>query len=221
LDRERIEFFDTRVTGRPEIWQAIHAALQVLWQGGDNGDDEDGGLGTAQMILTAADITLNRGDLCYGVYDRFGESYQLPEHIVADPANIVDTPEEEVEERSGSEPSDLSEDELLRRREERGKAVLRAEDMCVVRFKLSDRDSMPLKVTIGKQDTVRLVCRRIVEEMEIPPTKRLKLAYLGKILIEKEGLLAQGFDLHHVVNALVFNNEESSSGSGSGSASGS
>lgn len=139
-----------------------------MWQGGDEGDDEDGGLGTAQMILTAADITLNRGDLCAGVYDRFGESYQLPEHIVADPTNIVETPEEETEERrSGSEPSDPSEDELLRRREERGKAVLRQEDMVAIRFKLSDRDSLPFKVTIGKKDTVRLICRRISEEMDV------------------------------------------------------
>jgi hypothetical protein len=169
------------VTGRPEIWQAIHAALQVLWTGGDVGDDEDGGLGTAQMILTAADITLNRGDLCHGVYDRFGESYQLPEYIVADPTNIVDVPEEDAEERrSGSEPSNPSEDELLRRREERGKQVLRQEDMCIIRFKLSDRDSMPFKVQIGKKDSVRLVCRRIAEEMDVrsqtsPCLQRLKL----------------------------------------------
>lgn len=31
LDRERAEFFDTRVTGRQEIWQTIHAALEILW----------------------------------------------------------------------------------------------------------------------------------------------------------------------------------------------
>ncbi|KAK3400191.1 hypothetical protein B0T20DRAFT_179214 [Sordaria brevicollis] len=31
LDRERTEFFDTRVTGRQEIWQTIHAALEILW----------------------------------------------------------------------------------------------------------------------------------------------------------------------------------------------
>ncbi|KAK1774432.1 hypothetical protein QBC45DRAFT_42512 [Copromyces sp. CBS 386.78] len=31
LDRERAEFFDTRVTGRQEVWQTIHAALEILW----------------------------------------------------------------------------------------------------------------------------------------------------------------------------------------------
>ncbi|OAA65514.1 histone-lysine n-methyltransferase clr4 [Niveomyces insectorum RCEF 264] len=32
IDRERRDFFDTRVTGRAEIWQTLHAALVVLWE---------------------------------------------------------------------------------------------------------------------------------------------------------------------------------------------
>ncbi|KAK2072407.1 hypothetical protein P8C59_006764 [Phyllachora maydis] len=31
LDRERTDFFDTRVAGRPEVWQTLRAALEVLW----------------------------------------------------------------------------------------------------------------------------------------------------------------------------------------------
>lgn len=32
MARERAEFFDTRVTGRQEIWQTLRAALEVLWE---------------------------------------------------------------------------------------------------------------------------------------------------------------------------------------------
>ncbi|KAL8289059.1 hypothetical protein RB597_000914 [Gaeumannomyces tritici] len=32
LARERADFFDTRVTGRVEIWQTVRAALEVLWE---------------------------------------------------------------------------------------------------------------------------------------------------------------------------------------------
>ncbi|KAL8366996.1 hypothetical protein RB595_007890 [Gaeumannomyces hyphopodioides] len=32
LARERADFFDTRVTGRVEIWQTIRAAMEVLWE---------------------------------------------------------------------------------------------------------------------------------------------------------------------------------------------
>ncbi|EFX00120.1 histone-lysine n-methyltransferase clr4 [Grosmannia clavigera kw1407] len=32
IDRERIDFFDTRVTGHPEIWHTLRAALEVLWE---------------------------------------------------------------------------------------------------------------------------------------------------------------------------------------------
>lgn len=32
IDHERVDFFDTRVTGRPEIWQTLRAALEVLWE---------------------------------------------------------------------------------------------------------------------------------------------------------------------------------------------
>ncbi|KAL1899542.1 hypothetical protein Sste5346_002944 [Sporothrix stenoceras] len=32
IDRERTDFFDTRVTGRSEIWQTLRTALEILWE---------------------------------------------------------------------------------------------------------------------------------------------------------------------------------------------
>ena len=60
LDTERTEFFDTRVSGREEIWQTIHSALAVLYSGGDEGD-EDGGLATAQEVSFNACETFTPG----------------------------------------------------------------------------------------------------------------------------------------------------------------
>lgn len=51
--------------------------------------DSDGGLATAQQILSAAEITVPSGDLADGAYDSFGAFYPLPEHIVSDPVDIV------------------------------------------------------------------------------------------------------------------------------------
>ncbi|KAL4905977.1 hypothetical protein BDW74DRAFT_167604 [Aspergillus multicolor] len=80
LDRERTEFFETRVTGRPEIWDALSAALQFM-RGGD--------VETAQSIVDAAGVTVPTGDLCQGVYDEQGVLYRLPRCVVSDPVNMV------------------------------------------------------------------------------------------------------------------------------------
>jgi hypothetical protein len=111
LSRERQEFFDTRVTGRQEIWQTIRAALEVLWEaesqvraGAGVGDpegiqpevqpdnvaeDRSVALATAQSILTAAEITLPTGDFAQGAYDNLGNYYPVPEPVVSDPVNIA------------------------------------------------------------------------------------------------------------------------------------
>ena len=55
--------------------------------------------------------------------------------------------------------------ELLRRDEiRRGKAVVNPDDMIDIKVKLSDRDNRPVVVTINKQDTVRIVTKKIYEE---------------------------------------------------------
>ncbi|KAH8598828.1 hypothetical protein B0O99DRAFT_614268 [Bisporella sp. PMI_857] len=90
LDKERVDFFDTRVTGNIYIWQAIRSALEVLWEGGD-AMDEDGGLNTAQQIIDAAGINLPTGYLHKGAYDETGIKYEIPIYIVNDPRDIATT----------------------------------------------------------------------------------------------------------------------------------
>lgn len=83
IDQEREDFFFTRVTGRPEVWQTIKTALEVIWAGGDPAD-QDGGIKTAHEILKAASITLPHSTLERGVFDVTGVFYSLPQYVVCE-----------------------------------------------------------------------------------------------------------------------------------------
>ncbi|KAK0744997.1 hypothetical protein B0T21DRAFT_96091 [Apiosordaria backusii] len=230
LRRERVEFFDTRVTGRQEIWQTLHAVLEVLWTSAEaerNGQvgrrSEDDGpseedpaiaLATAQSILDAADITLPTGDLYNGAYDAFGNYYQLPHHIVSDPTNLEwrpgweqdDMDDTKADLTAGEETTEEREDvedEVERRREEKGKGVVDVKDLITIRARLSD-GSRDVNVSVGKGDSVRSLARQIAEDANLPSNKKIRIAYMGKVLKESVPLLEQGYKQGHVVNALVF-----------------
>lgn len=190
MDRERTDFFDTRVSGRPEIWQTLHAALDVLWTADTarhddpNDSSEDNStplaLATAQTILDAADITLPTGNLADGAYDLLGNYYQLPAHIVSDPLNIasgdddnddddrfgeVKTAEDTTAGADNDDDEDR-EDEAERRRVHKGKAVVNVSDqvLAVVRLSNTARD---LKLDVGKDESVRSIIHRIMEESNV------------------------------------------------------
>lgn len=126
-------------------------------------------LATAQGILVASEITLPTGDLSDGAYDRFGNLYKLPEHVIADPTNLVREDEQLNRDKavSGEESEAIDEDEMLRRREEKGKAIaLEEEDLVRLRAKMSEGiEKLDLKV--GKNDTVKTVARRIHQKGDV------------------------------------------------------
>lgn len=173
LAKERTEFFETRVVCRPEIWQTLHAALQVLWEANpDDSQDEDNALATAQTILDAAEISLPTGDLVNGAYDTLGNLYALPEWIVADPDNLADEGDPDAkgdtstagEETAGEDDDDddVDSEEAERRREEKGKGVLDEREMVTLRARLSET-GRDVKVAITKSDSVRSVIKKIAE----------------------------------------------------------
>jgi hypothetical protein len=176
LDRERREFFETRVTGRPEVWAALSTAI-ALMRGGD--------LTTAQSIVDAAGVTIPTGDLCEGCYDEQGVLYRLPECIVSDPENMAQTTHsasdgitrdsEVTQEEDDTEAlsdgklatDDASGDELItedieRRRDEKGKTSER--DLIRVRARLSDRGGPDLVLSLGKGQSVGFLARKIQQE---------------------------------------------------------
>ncbi|PHH76009.1 hypothetical protein CDD82_4194 [Ophiocordyceps australis] len=226
LDAERAAFFDTRVTGRPEIWQTIRAALSVLTHP-DTDDDaaEIDGLATAQSILSAAEISLPTGDLVNGAYDSLGNFYQMHAWLVADPTNLAHD-DEDHDDDSGDDAEShrslsptrkqsilrtdhdddaelSSSDSIDKRRREKGKAVLDMRDHLSVRARLSD-SGRDVNVSVRKSDAGRTVIRAIVSESALPPSKKIRLAYMGKMLRDDLTLESQGWQTGHVINALVF-----------------
>lgn len=178
------------MTGHPEIWQTLRAALEVLWDSDTarlvensppdhaseaHRDDHDPStaLATAQSILDAADITLPTGNLADGVYDSLGNYYQLPSHVVSDPVNIVsedqadgslgEAKDDLKDAEDTAEDADLDIEGVERRREEKGKSVVDARSQIVAVIRLSDT-SRDLRLRVGKQETIRSIIRRIAEE---------------------------------------------------------
>lgn len=127
----------------------------------------------AQGILDASAITVPTGDLINGAYDEVGNFYQMPEHIISDPANLVQDArayQENIKgESSGDEETD-EEDSVARRREEKGKDVLKAGDIVRVKARLSDRGGPDIVVAMGRQQNVRMLVRRIQEETNVRKT---------------------------------------------------
>ena len=160
LDRERQEFFDTRVTGHAEIWATLKVVVGLL---------ADGDITTAQSILDAAAITVPTGDLKNGAYDEAGNLYQMPEHVISDPQNVlVDQHEEDKKgEVSNEVAEEEEEDAVERKREEKGKSVLKSGDIIKVRARLSDRGGPDVVIPLGKDQAVRLLVRRVQEEANV------------------------------------------------------
>ncbi|KAH8649952.1 hypothetical protein BX600DRAFT_442043 [Xylariales sp. PMI_506] len=224
LEKERTDFFETRVTGRPEVWQTLRAALEVLWEddvapgetsasspaAGSDGES-DTALATAQSIITAAEITLPTGDLAKGAYDSLGHYYPLPEWIVRDPVNIVVERSNDDETMGGEETNeeldddddDDDDDEILRKREEKGKAIDDARDRIKLRARLSET-AQDIVVSVKSSDTIKNIKRKVLQDSGLLRTRDLKLVYMGKVLKDDASLESQGYHDGHVINAFVF-----------------
>ena len=158
LDRERREFFDTRVTGHAEIWATLKVVVGLL---------ADGDITTAQSILDAAAITVPTGDLKNGAYDEAGNLYQMPEYVISDPQNLVLNQQGDIQKGEVSNEATDDDEVIERKREEKGKSVLKTGDMIKVRARLSDRGGPDVVISLGKDQAVRTLVRRVQEEVNV------------------------------------------------------
>ena len=212
LDKERIDFFDTRLGGKEHIWQAIRSALEVLWEGGD-AMDQDGGLATADTLLRSAGVILPKGDMCRGVYDESGYKYVIPREVISDPENILTEAEaaaptaqgvQEInseehnctEERNSNAEGDVSEEgdnpsaeEILRRKEEKGKG--RAIDMVQVRARRND-SQYDIVVQSDRTENVAILKQRFTKAAELQPPSYIRLFFNGSELDDGKPLQEQG-----------------------------
>ncbi|KAK5120957.1 hypothetical protein LTR85_005741 [Meristemomyces frigidus] len=204
LERERTAFFDTRVTGRQEVWDALRVACDLL---------RHGNVVDAQGVLDAANVTSPLGRIYVdkgkhrrpgGVYDERGEIYDIPKWVVADPQDLVEDQEEkDVEGGASDEEEDLAAAQQTlaaeRRRQDKGKG--RAEspgEKLYVKVRFSD-GSPDVAFTADAKHPVAASLRQ-AEHMS---GKSVRLMYLGKSLREDKTLLEQGWQKGHVLNAMV------------------
>ncbi|KAK2841615.1 hypothetical protein FQN49_006084, partial [Arthroderma sp. PD_2] len=185
IDRERLAFFDTRVAGRREIWAALATALTLL---------REGDVSTAQGIIDAAGVTVPTGDICEGCYD---EGYKCDTGADLEADDEMSTAKMVL---SADSCDELLDKEKEKRREEKGKRNER--DYVRVTARLSDRGGPDVVVSIGKEQTVGALVRKIQAEAGLSDS-RIQLVYLGKICKESQTLLAQGWKEGHVLNAYV------------------
>ena len=127
----------------------------------------DGDITTAQSILDAAAITVPTGDLKNGAYDEIGNLYQIPEHVISDPQNVVLDSQEEVKKGELSNEATDDDDEIERKREEKGKSVLKTGDTIKIRARLSDRGGPDVVIPLGRDQAVRMLVRRVQEEANV------------------------------------------------------
>jgi len=122
----------------------------------------EGEVQTAQGVLDAAGMTVPTGDLTNGAYDETGNFYHMPELVIADPDNMVVDDEGRVEVPKDEE--EIDEDEAERRREEKGKSVLKSGDTVKVKARLSDRGGLDVVIILSKEQNVRVLVRKVQEE---------------------------------------------------------
>jgi len=76
--RQREEFWETRTSGQPMIWNALKAAAEAVLAG-----DFD----HANAVLTATNIMTPRGTLELA-YDELGTEYKVPQVCFSDPMDV-------------------------------------------------------------------------------------------------------------------------------------
>lgn len=109
-----------------------------------------------------------------GAYDEMGNFYQMPEYVISDPVNTIQDSGNNI--AKGENDSDVSdEDEIKQRREEKGKAVLKAGDLIRVKARLSDRGGPDIVISMGKEQNVRILVRRIQEEVNVRSPRSLPM----------------------------------------------
>ena len=155
----------------------------------------------AQGILDAAEITLPTGRLEQGGYDERGMLYKLPECIVSDPVNVVDDDQTvvglELAKQLTVDQEDIVEEKIYK-----GKEAIE-KDAVKVRCRLSDRGGPDTIVLIGETQPVSVLVRRLRSEAALPAAVKVRMAYFGRILDEKQTLEEQGWQNGHIVQAMV------------------
>jgi hypothetical protein len=177
---------------------------------------QQGEVQEAQGILDAVGITCPRGEIWGGLFDERGELLSVPDWVVLEPEGLVEA-EDEDEEKSGSEDVGEGDGEDVEKltltgesAKGKGKAVVSAVETGVetgplvkVRCRLSSSGKDYI-VKIGKEEKVGVVAARLRDYASLPPTQKIRLIYLGRVLHEHHKLSQAGWREGTIINAFVF-----------------
>lgn len=132
----------------------------------------DGDVEDAQGVLDASGVTVPTGDMVDGCYDEQGALYQMPAWVVAEPEKVVEDDSKGHLEGEGL----LRDDEVEgvdngEGDREKGKEV----EGVTVKARLSDRGGPDVVLTVGKDERVGRLVRRIQEEANVSNLVRVEV----------------------------------------------
>ncbi|KAF2131542.1 hypothetical protein P153DRAFT_365124 [Dothidotthia symphoricarpi CBS 119687] len=173
LDKERNDWWDTRVTGSQEMWSAIRMAAEHL---------QKGEIQEAQTILDAAGCTCPSGELWRAVYDSTGIKYKVPEWLVVLPDGLVEEEEGATGPAGSAIPCayGMGGDEMQEKTEEQGDTAL-----IKIRLSSTQRD---VKLRVRKNERVMAIVDQLKQDAQLSPSSRIRLVYLGYLYQEHETL---------------------------------
>ncbi|KAK3672329.1 hypothetical protein LTR78_007869 [Recurvomyces mirabilis] len=211
LDKQREEFFETRVTGDAQAWIAVRRVCELL---------REDQIADAQAVLDASGLTCPRGRVVRargkerrhgGIYDGTGKLYEIPEWVVRDPQDTIEdtaTEKDEADAVAGVEDDDTDDDDfksagspMASPRQEKGKGRARSLGREIkVRCRLSDR-SEDLIVKFQEKEPASVVVERI---RDIVGDKRVQLMFCGKPVGSDAPLLGlNGWKEGMVINTFI------------------
>ncbi|UPX10857.1 uncharacterized protein EKO05_0001494 [Ascochyta rabiei] len=172
LDKERADWWDTRVTGSSEVWACLRVASEAL---------QTGDVATAQGLLDALGCTCPNGQLWGGVYDDRGTLYKVPEWLIIEPAGLV---EEDMLASAVEDNTDVADavDEQ----------ALGLDQDFVVRVRISST-SQDFRISVWRRETIASIREKLKTQAQLDPDERIRIAYGGRIYADHEILETNGF----------------------------
>ncbi|KAI7881652.1 hypothetical protein K492DRAFT_176989 [Lichtheimia hyalospora FSU 10163] len=193
LEKQRETFWETAPTfeGRPEIWQAIQAAV----------DTSD--ITMAQSILDAANVIIPTGNPSEGCYDELGNRYVIPMYCLVDPTNLVNDneattaaaispPSPPTAGSASVAPIDTPKPLV---KEKTSNISLAGSEMSLIPITVRLSTAQDIKVDISRHDeTVASLRTRIFMQAGnniTPTTHTIRLIYLGRVLTDEDRILCE------------------------------
>lgn len=155
LDKERGDWWDTQVTGSPEIWGAVRLAAQYL---------QAGELQEAQTMLDVTGCTCPTGLLWRGVYDSTGVQYRVPEWVVVEPEGLAEGIAAGEEDGNGAGAGSTSAVGHVDGANDPGDQT--GNDVIVVRARTS-HNQRDVRLSIRKNESIASIVEKIKKQAEV------------------------------------------------------